>query len=203
VHPYFPLVEGSYSDFHVFEFEGAFNIMTGDYGVTRQWDHVNSPQRITVSHVDHMRKMTYHAPSQPPPPVGSALYEATVGPILGEIGGHKVAQQPPIPLIITTASEGERNTVVSNILHFDDTASPLYKGELHCIHWTKHIGKPWGPWPDTMRTVLLEDNPAPHPKAVYLYVFAKDIGLVDFYRALWDDSGTDLYHGFRYYRIGP
>jgi len=209
MHPYFPLIDGSYSDFAVFDIEGdpakggGFNHVIAEYGITSQTPHPNSPQRISIRAVDFMRKMIYHTPATPPPAVGGCLFEAIDGNILGEIGGLRVAQQPPIPLIYLDAQPGDLRFGVSKILHFDHNAEPQYKGDLPTRHWTKHSGQPWGPHQDTLRTILVEDNEHPHPKVAYMYVFARNIGLVDFYRALYDDITGWLYDGQRYWRIGP
>lgn len=207
LHAYFPLLPGTFIDYAVFDIEGdpakggGFNPETGDYGITKQTDHPNSPQRISVSAVDYMRKLTYHTPTTPAPAAGSCLYEARAGKIIGEIGGNRVAQQPPIPLIIDGATPGTIAPYASNILHFGPDGEPCAMGVLNGRHWTMHVGKSWSSWPDTIRVSMTEENENPHPMVAYNYIFARGIGLVDFYRCLWDETTGALYSGHRYYAV--
>ena len=204
IHPYWPLIPGSWIDYQVFEIEGVADRNTGAIGITKRTPVANSPQRITIAQgeLPYMRAQCYHNPGTPvPTDQKSRLYEVAYNhngiDYIGECGASNL-QIPPIPVF---RESGPRFDVTSGITSYnaDGTVNPIPLKTLSTSHWVHGRGA-WGQWTDTIRCHLLEDNPQGYNDAVYNYIFARGVGLVDFWFGVLNDAGViqgTQYYGYR------
>ena len=177
--------------------DGRFHPDTGHVDVLGMKPHANSPQVITPFHSPSLNATSqcYHKPGQPID-FASSFAEVRWGDTIGEIGGPDVWQVPPLPILPSKSFDGESIIVRGGKFH----------DALKFRSYVIHKAEPWGEWPDTIRTGLLEDNADPVPQVAYNYVFARDkngkpIGLVQFWYIAMLPGETPkgiLYHAISY-----
>ena len=136
--------------------------------------------------------------AQTKPVAGRTLYEGYGGDGWGEtLNNLDMIQMPPILLLPENHTVGRVINAVSKIFAptADHTWEAFYFPSRNIV---LGVG-PWGPWPDCVRTALWE-NPENQNTSVYNYVFAKDIGLVNYWYGVKDAAGNVA--GYQYYMIG-
>jgi len=202
LHPYWPLVPGSYIVYQVFDIEGTFDAATGYFGITKRTPHANSPQQCTVLQRGALQGRCFHTPGTPAViKPGNTIYQARWGSDVTEAAGTKCAQGSGIPLLSDTMTPGHIVSGVLPITHFDNDGEPSEFGEYHWKRYTHHVGQPWASWPDTIRTCLLENLPG-QKQIPIAYVFAKGIGAVDYWLGELQADGKTILNGNQFYCIG-
>lgn len=200
MHPYFPLSTPiTYVVFDVTD--GEFHPDTGHVDVLGMKPHANSPQVISPLPSAQLNAISqcYHRPGDPVD-FAASLAVTQWGDYIGEIGTPNVWQVPPLPILLPILPR--RRFMGSSLIVRDGAIHDTLNWESFLIH----AGQPWGDWPDTIRTGLLEDNRDPVPQVAYNYVFARDkngkpIGLVQFWYIAMLPGETPkgiLYHATQY-----
>lgn len=201
LHPYFPCLPGSAITYAVFDVEGQFDPHSGYFGIMKQDPHPNSPQRVTVIQRGALRGRCFHNPENIPTITpGSTLYQARWGADVTEAAGTRVAQSGGIPLLSDVMTPGAVLEGGLAVTHFDIDGEPMEFGAYHYKRFTHHVGQSWAGWPDTIRTCILENKPG-QLQIPIAYVFARNIGIVDWWRGELQSDGVTVRDGTRYYAV--
>jgi hypothetical protein len=167
LHPYWPLRDGSWIKYQVFDIEAEVDLVSGYSGISKRTAHANSPQVMTAKWIGNMHAVMNHLPGEVPVPGLGTIYNARRGDKVGEIAGPNIAQLPKINLLTDVPIEGEKFVSNSDIIHYKDGLPFLY-GQFDYQRFTHHVGKRWDAWPDTIRTALIENKPpAPYVHISY------------------------------------
>jgi len=184
-HPYWPLTPGRIIDFAVFRTTGQFHPATLHLDVTsRALDQVKPYQSVVCLRIPSAKptialvQFESHlpAPTLADVDMDGQLTEGLWKPPTGAAWiGEDVNQVPPLPK-----------------LPLDTTVCPPWSGQSRAVNYypdgsnsgftevpwkfaVHHNGARWGAWPDTVRTALYESG------NVFNYVFARGVGLVDYW----------------------
>lgn len=220
--PYWPMIPGSWIESVMFDIRGNYNPSTGEIGITWQQPRktfwTDSTEMRTTCIIDRNAQVPAVRRINGPVGVvlspdmdmrGQGLYEGPwfpapgddqVPPHIGETGGVDFICTPPEPKLTLNPVAGQVFDVSCHYRSFArESADVPYAGWIDCRHITHHVGQSWGQHADTVRTHLIERPGAAHEIA-YNYVFARDIGPVDWWwGVVGHDGGALTVAGWRIY----
>jgi hypothetical protein len=212
---------GSVINYVVLHIDGGFTpetLVLGVDGSTRRvWDdpalRFQSIVALEVPHIKPTIAMVQFITGTPTPTINDVnMSAALIEGMWWKPGdpnsyiGEDANQVPPLPKLLYDCAPRAPFSGMSRCVNYSPVTGERFEQDLPWmfshIHGPTAAGVvPWGPtFPDTVRTGLLE-NPPTGNKAAYNYVFAKGLGMVDFWRCEVRPDSTCA-PGFEMYAIG-
>ena len=205
VHPYLPMVVGTSITYVSIPITGTWHENTMALDVNTQ---STSDGQVEITSFRNPELDTFvaywHAPGPPPLPINyrSALQDAYGYYLYGKPGaliyvGELVNEfeqviRPPEAILTMSPIVGENFTRMSRVY-----TDGVITTRIHWKYRTIAHYDTWGPFADCWRTALWEYD-STH---VYNYVFARDVGMVDFWHGALDAQGNVV--GHEYFKVSP